>query len=170
MQVLETLGVNLPGLVLHGINFLVLIFLLSRFLYRPVVAVLDERAARVRESMERAEQVRRDSEQAEAERTRLLAETRREAEALRAQVERQVEAYRTQRRQEIDAEIQRMLSRTEADIQARQQQLFAELRAQVAELAVGAAERVIRQRLDGEAQRRLVEEFLAEQPTGNGAR
>lgn len=170
MQVLETLGLNLPGFIWHTVNFLVLVFLLSRFLYRPIVQILDERAARVRESMERAEQVRLEAGRAEEERTRLLAESRREAEALRAQVERQVEAYRTQRRQEVDAELQHMRDRAEAEMLVRQQQVMAELRTQVADLAVAAAERVIRQNMDAPAQRRLVEQFLAEQPSGDGAR
>ncbi|MBI4492965.1 MAG: F0F1 ATP synthase subunit B [Chloroflexi bacterium] len=170
MQVLETLGLNLPGFLWHGANFLVLVFLLSRFLYRPVVQMLDERAARVKESMERAEFVRQEAERAEEQRTALMAQARRDLEELRTQAERQLEAYRSQRRQEIEAEIQRMVGRAEADLSARQEQMMAELRAQVAALAVAAAERVIRQRMDGELQRRLVEEFLAEQPAGNGAR
>jgi F-type H+-transporting ATPase subunit b len=169
MQVLETLGLNVSGFIWHTINFLVLVFLLSRFLYRPVIQMLDERARRVRESMERAEEVRREAEQAEAERTRLMAEARREAEAMRAQAERQLEAYRSQRRQEIDEEMQRMRERAEADLRSREQQIMAEIRSQVAELAIAGAERVIRQRMDPELQRRLVEEFMA-QPTGDGAR
>ena len=170
MQVLETLGLNVPGFLWHTVNFLVLVYLLSRFLYHPVVKLLDERAARVRESMERAELIRQEAERAAEERAAMMAAARREIEELRAQAERQLEAYRSQRRQEIDAEIQRMLSRAEADIRSRQDQMIAELRQQVADLAVAAAERVIRQRLDADIQRRLVEEFLAERTAGNGAR
>lgn len=170
MQVLESLGLNLPGFIWHTINFLVLVFLLSRYLYKPVITMLDERAARVRESMEQAERTRREAERAGEERASLLAEARREAEALRVQAERQVEAYRSQRRQEIEAEAQRMLSRAEADILAREQQMLAELRGQVADLAIAAAERVVRERMDGQMQRRLVEAFLAERPAGDALR
>lgn len=169
MQVLETLGINLPGFIWHTLNFLLLVFLLSRLLYRPIVTMLDERARRVRESMEQAERVRQEAAQAEEERTRLLTQTRREAEELRAQTERQIEAYRAQRMQEVDAEIQQRRGQAEAELQAQQQRMLAELRAQVATLAVAAAERVIRERMDANLQRRLVEEFLQEQPTGDGA-
>lgn len=170
MQVLETLGLNIPGFLWHTANFLLLVFLLSRFLYRPIIKMLDERAARVTESMERAEYIRQEAARAEDERAAMLAEARKEAEALRVQTERQIEAYRSQRRQEVEAEAQRMISRAEAEIRVRQEQMMAELRGQVADLAMAAAERVIRQRLDGQLQRRLVEEFLAEQPAAQGAR
>jgi hypothetical protein len=45
MQVLETLGINLPGFLWHTANFLLLLFLLSKILYRPIVKILDERAS-----------------------------------------------------------------------------------------------------------------------------
>src|SRR5919199_4111344 len=84
-----TLGLNITGLIWHTINFLVLLFLLYRFLFNPVRGMLDARAARVRESMEQAEQARRAAEQAEADRQALLAETRREAEQIRARADEQ---------------------------------------------------------------------------------
>src|ERR1051326_4931826 len=84
-----TLGLNWQGLVLHAINFLVLFLLLRQFLFKPVVDMLDTRAQRVREAMEQADQARRAAEQAENDRQTLLAETRREAEAIRQRADQQ---------------------------------------------------------------------------------
>jgi len=50
----EALGINLPGLVAQIVNFALLLFLLWRFALPPLLRLLDERAQRVRESMERA--------------------------------------------------------------------------------------------------------------------
>src|SRR5947208_16490726 len=79
-----TLGLNVPGLLWHAVNFIVLFLLLRQFLFKPVVGLLDARAQRVRDSMEQADQARRAAEQAQADRQALLAETRREAEQNRA--------------------------------------------------------------------------------------
>src|SRR5919205_2131959 len=104
-----TLGLNLAGLVWHTINFLVLLFLLYRFLFNPVRGMLDARAQRVRESIEQAEQARRAAEQAQADRQALLAETRREAEQIR---------------QRADEQAKRILADAEARAQERQQQIL----------------------------------------------
>ena len=55
-----TLGLNVPGLIWHAINFIVLLVLLRLVLYKPVVGMLDARAQRVRDSMEQAEAARRE--------------------------------------------------------------------------------------------------------------
>src|SRR5437660_4731639 len=88
-SIASTLGLNVSGLVWHTINFLVLLFLLYRFLFNPVRGMLDARATRVRESMQQAEQARRAAEQAEADRQALLAETRREAQEIRNRADEQ---------------------------------------------------------------------------------
>src|SRR3954447_17350155 len=85
----NTLGLNLPGLLWHLVNFVVLFLLLQRFLFKPVRGMLDARAQRARESIEQAERARRQAEQAEADRQALLAETRREAEQIRARADEQ---------------------------------------------------------------------------------
>ena len=84
-----TLGLNVPGLIWHAINFIVLLALLRLVLFKPVVGMLDARAQRVRDSMEQADAARRAAEQAEADRQALLAETRREAEQIRARADQQ---------------------------------------------------------------------------------
>src|SRR5262245_24538291 len=84
-----TLGLNLPGLILQTVNFVVLFLLLRQFLFKPIVGMLDARAQRVRDSMQQADQARRAAEQAEADRQALLAETRREAERIRSVAEEQ---------------------------------------------------------------------------------
>src|SRR3977135_1524393 len=85
----NTLGLNVPGLIWHAINFVVLLVLLRMVLFKPVVGMLDARAQRVRESLEQADARRRAAEQAEQARQALLAETRREAEQIRARADEQ---------------------------------------------------------------------------------
>jgi F-type H+-transporting ATPase subunit b len=139
-SILATLGLNLPAFLWHSANFLLLLFLLWRVLYKPVTGMLDERARRVRESLERAEEVRRQAEQAEADRKTLLAETRREAEQIRARAEEQANAR--------------------AEIEAGRRQMEADLRAQMADLVVMAVDRVTRRALDTQAHRTLIQQFL----------
>ena len=45
------LGINLPGLITQLISFSILLFLISKFLYKPVVKLLDERAEKIKKGV-----------------------------------------------------------------------------------------------------------------------
>ncbi|TME99311.1 MAG: F0F1 ATP synthase subunit B [Chloroflexi bacterium] len=156
----NTLGLNWQGLLWHIANFAVLLILLQRFLFKPVVGMLDARAQRVRDSMEQAEQARRAAEQAEADRQTLLAETRREAEQIRARADEQAKrilAAAEARAQERQRHIEQQAEESARQIEER---VMAQVRAQLADLVVTAVDRVTRGVLDANAQRGLVQQFL----------
>jgi F-type H+-transporting ATPase subunit b len=155
-----TLGLNVPGLLWQSVNFVVLFLLLRRFLFKPVVGMLDARAQRVRDSMEQAERARRAAEQAEADRQALLAETRREAEAIRARADEQ--ARRILADAEARAKERQQSAEQQAEAAARQieERVMSQVRVQLADLVVTAVDRVTRGALDAHAQRGLVQQFL----------
>ncbi len=165
--ILNTLGLNGWGLFWQTLNFLILLALLWFVLYKPVTRILDERARRVRDSLEHAEQVRRQAEQAEADRQALLAETRREAEAIRGRAEEQAKRIAADLQARAQEEANRILAQAQASIEASRQQMLDEVRSHVADLVVAAVDRVTRRALDAQAQRTLVQQFLAtEAPNG----
>src|SRR5579859_3120211 len=163
-----TLGLNWVGLLWHAVNFIVLFLLLQRFLFKPVVGMLDARAQRVRDSMEQAEQARRAAEQAEADRQSLLAETRREAEQIRARADDQ--AKRILSDAEARAHERQQLAEQQAEAAARQieERVMAQVRLQLADLVVTAVERVTRGALVANSQRGLVQQFLATNGAADG--
>jgi F-type H+-transporting ATPase subunit b len=163
-----TLGLNVPGLIWHAINFIVLLVLLRLVLYKPVVGMLDARAQRVRDSMEQAEAARRAAEQAEADRQMLLAETRREAEQIRARADEQ--AKRILADAEARAHERQQHAEQQAEQAARQieERVMAQVRLQLADLVVTAVERVTRGALDANAQRGLVQQFLVTNGAADG--
>ena len=162
----NTLGLNVPGLIWHAVNFIVLLFLLRLVLFKPVVGILDARAQRVRDSMEQADAARRAAEQAEADRQTLLGETRREAEQIRARADEQ--AKRILADAEERAKERQHLAEQQAEAAARQieDRVMAQVRTQLADLVVTAVDRVTRGALDANSQRGLVQQFL----TTNGDR
>lgn len=170
MQVLETLGINLPGFLWHTANFLLLLFLLSKILYRPVVSMLDERAQKIKESMERAEQLRIQAEQDEQARVAKMDEARRDVQAMLGQATQMAEQIKAEARQVAQDEARRIVERAQSEATVERDQAMAELLQQVADLSILAAERVIRTNLNAQANRDLVEQFLTELPTAGGRR
>src|SRR5918998_6725216 len=78
----EAFSVDIWKLAFQVINFLILLFLLNRFLFKPILARLDDRSARISKGLEDAEVAARDRELARAEREAAVAEARKEAAAL----------------------------------------------------------------------------------------
>lgn len=157
------LGLNVPGFLWHSANFLVLLGLLWLVLYKPVTRMLNEREQRIRESLERAEEIRRQAEQSEADRQALLAETRREAEAIRHRADEQAKRILADAEARTQEQTTQMLARAQADIVLSREQMLAEVRGQLADLIVSAVDRVTRQAIDAQGQRALVQQFLADQ-------
>ncbi len=160
MQALQTLGINLPSLLWHTINFLVLIALLWRFLYKPVIRMLDERSNRIKESMERAETIKEQLARTNEETRLALESARKEAQGLADQASQIGEQIKAQARRDAQAEADKILERARQQIEQERRQAVAEARQEMANLVVMAAGKVLGRQLDDRAQHQLVEEFL----------
>jgi F-type H+-transporting ATPase subunit b len=165
MEILGTLGINARDFIWHTINFLLLIGLLTYFLYRPVVGMLEERTRRIQESLEAAERARAEVAQADRERDELLASARREIQEMMTTAQQVAERVQSDARAAANQEAQRIVESARQEAEAERAQAMAELRREVAALAVLAAERIIKKDLDEQSHRQLVDEFLDEQTT-----
>lgn len=174
MQILDALGINAVAVVWHLVNFLILIVVLQRFLYRPVMRMLDERAARIRDSLAHAEAVRDETSRLQEEAGKILDEARSEGQRLREEARRAADQMLAAAQSQAREESERIIERAQADLVREREQAFLELRQEVVDLTLAAASRVLRRSLDGKAQRELIHEFLsnrgAERRPGRGER
>ncbi|MCL4464810.1 MAG: F0F1 ATP synthase subunit B [Chloroflexi bacterium] len=160
MTAIGALGINTVGLVAQIINFLLLMYLLYRFLYRPVVKMLDQRALRVKESMEQAEEVKqqlvrvRDDYAAEMKKARL------EAQEVIARAVTEGERLRVVARDEGKREAEAFLSRARAQIERDREEASRALRGEVANLALLAAGQVVSRSFDRSAHHQLIDDVL----------
>ena len=162
MAFFDAFGVDLPKLLFQVFNFLLLLYLLNRFLFKPVLKLLDERESRIRKGLEDAEAAARDRELARAEREAALGEARKEAQAMVARANKIAEDSRAEILAEAKAQADKVTARAREEITAEKDKAMAELRATVADLALQAAGRLVRSEMDTPTQRRLVEDFLKE--------
>lgn len=156
------LGINGPFLLAQIINFIILFLLLRRFLFPPLLRMLDERKQRIAEGLAAADIARKE---AEAERARLMAQIeaeRKEAQARIAAASAEAERVKAEIIAQAQREAEAIKAKAIAEAEAERQRILAEAHRQIAELTVLATERVVRRSLDESLQRRLIEDFLAE--------
>lgn len=166
----DAFQVDIWRLGFQVINFLILLYLLNRFLFKPVLARIDERQQKIGKGLEDAETAARDRELARAEREAAVSEARREASEMIARANKIAEDTRNEILTEARADAEKVTARAREEINAEKERAMSELRAQVADLALIAAGRLVRSEMDSATQRRLVEEFLAEVPASPGGR
>jgi F-type H+-transporting ATPase subunit b len=165
----EAFSVDLPKLAFQVINFLLLLYLANRFLFKRVLSLLDERNTRINKGLEDAETAARDRELARAEREAAVEEARKEAAEMVARANKMAEDTRKEILDEARSQAEKATERAREEINAEKERAMAELRAQVADLALDAAAKLVRSDMNATTQRRLVEEFLAEaEPTRPG--
>ena len=162
MAFFDAFGVDLPKLAFQIVNFLLILYLLNRFLFKRVLALLDERQERISKGLEDAEAAARDRELARAERDAALDEARKEAQTMIARATKIADDSRAEIVAAARAEAEKVAARATEEITAEKQRAIAELRSQVADLALEAAGRLVKAEMNAPTQRRLVEEFLAE--------
>jgi F-type H+-transporting ATPase subunit b len=161
------LQINFFWVIVSSLNFVVFAILLYQFFGKAVSRTLRERRERIETGLRDAEQARRDRESAEQERVAALNEARREANEIINRAQRVAQETRDADIAATREELERMRVRASADIDAEKQRAIADLRAEVADLALAAAGKVVGETMTGARQRRLVEEFLEESATGS---
>jgi len=157
------------GLVVHPfwvlvsiVNFVVILYLLRRYLWGPILTVLANRAEKIREGLAMAEAAKVERERMKAEVERLLADARRDAQAIGERMTKAAEAAAADIRAQAKAEADRIRERGREDAKQLHDQALAQLRSELAGMVVLAASRVLGRELDPEKHRALIEQSLDE--------
>ena len=165
MEGFAGIGINGPWLLAFVINFAILLALLGIFLYKPVLKMVDERSNRIKESMEQAEATREEYARAREEVQKQINRAREEGQALIAQATQIGERVREEAGEKAVQEAQALVDKTRVELERERDKAIDDLRREFADISIMAAEKVIKERLDKEKHRRLIEQTLDESPT-----
>lgn len=147
--------------------FSLLLFILSKFAWGPVTKALAEREQTIDESIRRAEVALAEAKQLQADNDAARRAAEADARRLIADANDAADRARAQRLDELNQELAAKRTQAEAELERQKTSLREELRTEVAALAVQAAEKVLRENLDGDRNRRLVDDFINTLPSQN---
>ena len=159
---LDDLGINGPSLIAFSINFFLLLGLLTLVLYKPVTRMLDQRSAKIKESLEEAERIKQESVRAEEAVREQIEVGRREGQGIIAQAAQTGERVKEEARTEARKEAEVLIAKAQAEIAREREEGFNQLRQEFADLSIRAAEKVIGQALDKKAHQQLIDQVLEE--------
>ncbi len=143
------------------ITFLVLLLLLSRFAWKPIMSSLREREETIEGALRSAELARQEMTKLRADNERLLDEARAERDAMMRKAQQTADTIVEEAKNKAAAESNRIVESARAAIQSERQAAIDDIRRQVATLSVDIAEKVIRRQINGDPQQRqLVDQFV----------
>jgi F-type H+-transporting ATPase subunit b len=146
--------------------FLVVLFVLGKMLVPRIQQTLAERTDAIEGGLQRAEEAQEEAQRTLEQYKEQLAEARHEAARLREEAREQGAQIIAEMREQAQTEAQRVIDQAHAQIEADRQQAFVRLRAEIGELAVDLAGRIVGESLEDEARRRgTVDRFLDELET-----
>lgn len=143
-------------------NFLILLFLLKKFAYKPVLNILDERKNAIEAAINNAETARTEAEKLRKEYETRLAEAKQEAQDIIAKAAKLGEETKAEIVANAQNEATKAIQRAQEEITREKEQAIAALRDEVAVLAVMAAGKVLGKSITVEDHAKLVKEFVAE--------
>lgn len=147
-------------LVAQIINFLILVAILTKFAYKPILAALEERRTSIERSLEEAEQQRMLAETVKQESQQQIIAARIQARSIIEEATILGEKSKENIIQQALEENERLVRETQEEIERNYQQALSKLRTEVAVMAIGAAEKIIEKNLDAESNTRLVKKFI----------
>ncbi len=150
-----------PGLFIWTIvTFLVLLALLAKFAWRPLLQALESRQERIRNSLEDAERARQELERLQQESAKILQQARIEAESIVTQTRADAERLREELKQKAKDEAANVLRNAQQQIQLQTRQAIQQIRHEVADIAVLLASKLLERNIAKEDNARLIDDTL----------
>jgi len=142
------------------LNFLFLVFVLAKFAYKPLMKMMEERKNKIAGDLANAEKAKEDAEGIKAEYAAKLAAARQEAQEIVENARRTAQAAHDKIMAETKAEQEQAIASAKDAITREKQQALGEIRAQVINLSLIAASKIVEQKLGSEEDKKLAGDIV----------
>lgn len=150
-----------PGLFIWTIlTFLVLVALLAKFAWRPLLEALERRQATIAQALDDAQQAKRELERLQRESTEILTSARVEAESIVSRSRSDAEQLREELKQKARAEAAAIVKNAETQIQLETARALQQIRREAVDLSVTIASKILQRNVSKADNEGLIEETL----------
>lgn len=162
MELLTKLGIDWKLLLAQAINFLIVLAVLYRFLYRPLLKLLDDRKHRIESSLAEAKRIEVELKNLAAERQASERQAKQQAEEIMAAAEKEAEVRRQEVITKMKAEAQQTLAEAKQRFEAEREESMRQLRQQAARFITQALTKVVGKLPSGEVDKKFISEAVDE--------
>lgn len=149
-----------PTTVVQALNFIILLFILSKFLWKPIMSIIEERQKYIADSISAAEDVKQEAQAMKAQYHEMLQNVEKEAQRKIFEVTNYAEKMKADIIIEAKEEAAKIVKMTEQDVALEKQKALSEVRTHVASLAVLTASQVLKDSLDSVSHEKLMQDVV----------
>jgi len=154
------MNISIHDMIWAIINFLVLVVILNKFLYKPLLGMLDARKQQIQNRLDEADAARSEAAKMKDEYTRQMQNAKEEAREIIGKAARLAEESKSGILQDARDEAAQIIKKAREEIGLEKEKAKAELRNEVASLAVMAAGKVLERSLKVQDHERMIREFV----------
>jgi F-type H+-transporting ATPase subunit b len=158
--VLSLLGINWKLFIAQLINFSIIVFVLWRWVFRPVTAALTARTKKIEESLEQAKKIQEEKDALVEHKRQELIRSQEEYEKIVAEAQSQAGKQKQEILAEAGVQSEKMIKAAESRIASEREKMLFEVKEELAGLVIEATEKVIAQKLDPKKDMQLIKESL----------
>lgn len=151
------LSVSIGTVIWTTIAFLVVVFILAKFAWKPILNSLREREESIEKALEAAEKAKEKMKDLEASNEKLLLEARQEREEIIKSARDAKEKMIAEAKEKAQAEADKVMKNAQAAIRAEKASAINELKSLVGELSIDIAEKILKEELTADKQKALIE-------------
>lgn len=160
MELIETLGLDWKLLLAQIVNFFILLWILKRFAYKPILEALERRRDRIAQSERHADAIAKNLEQSKEEREKLLARARKEAQSIIAASEAQGKKLQEEMVASAKKDVEKIVADAHTEINRAREKMLADAREEVASMVVVASSKVLERQIDEKVNAALIASAL----------
>ncbi|UPA23129.1 F0F1 ATP synthase subunit B [Candidatus Peribacteria bacterium] len=164
MEIIETLGIDWQLLLAQIINFGIVLVLLMKFVYKPLLRVIDARRDAIRRSMEEAAEIDRQNKKMEETRKEKLQLADKEAGAILERAKQEADALRADTVINANKEAEQIIAKGEKQLEQERARVFGEVQEAMTASIIKLSEEIIRREFTKEDQARLMKHIEKELP------
>lgn len=155
-----TLGIDLKIFLAQLVNFAVVLFVLWKWAYTPLLKLLDARSEKIEKSLKDADEVTKRVASLETERAAVIREAKAEAAKIVEAAQADAEARRVEMVEKSKREVERVVVNGKAALRSEQENMLREARKEMVEIAVAAAHKIFTEGVDEKKANSLAEEVV----------
>ena len=160
MEILEKLGVDWKLLLAQAVNFLVLLWVLKRFAYKPILKALEARTNKIEQGLKDAQASQAKLQGVIEEEKKILAAAREEARSILIEAEASAKKRDAMMLDETKQKIDRMIAETDKHLSEKQAKLLREAKEELAETVLLVTKKVLGDKVDASIDAEIIKQSL----------
>jgi len=159
---MEKLGIQPIPLLLQGINFLILLLILKKYLYKPILTALAERKKKIEEGLEYSQKTKAEFEKSEKKGEEILSRARSEGQKIIEEAKRVSKKKEAELIEKAEKQAQEIVAKARQENEVLKEELEKDLKREAIEMAERIVERVIKESLTESAHKALIDRKIKE--------